>query len=124
MKLISYTHAGRESRGAVSGDRVLDLAAASGVATLAEFVAAPSFADRDALAAGAQPGPALAEVELLPVIPRPEKIVCAVRNYLDHHQEVLAAGMRRGRAESPPIFLRVWRSQVGAEQPIIRPSFS
>jgi 2-keto-4-pentenoate hydratase/2-oxohepta-3-ene-1,7-dioic acid hydratase in catechol pathway len=124
MKLISYKHAGRETWGAVSGDRVLDLAAASGIATLAEFIASPSFPDRDALASGAASGPRLADVELLPVIPRPEKIVCAVRNYMDHHQEVLAAGMQRELAEFPPIFLRVWRSQVAHDQPIVRPSVS
>ena len=124
MKLISYKHAGRESWGALSGERVLDLAAASGCATLADFLASPSFAERDALAARAQAGPQLAEVELLPVIPRPEKIVCAVRNYMDHHQEVLAAGMQRELSEFPPIFLRVWRSQVAHGQPIVCPRVS
>ena len=124
MKLISYKYAGLETWGAVSGETVLDLAAASGHATLAEFIASPSFKDRDALASTADHGPLLSEVELLPVIPRPEKIVCAVRNYMDHHQEVLAAGMQRDLAEFPPIFLRVWRSQVGHDQPIVRPSVS
>lgn len=124
MKLISYKHAGRESWGALSGERVLDLAAASGCATLADFLASPSFAERDALAARAQPGPQLSQVELLPVIPRPEKIVCAVRNYMDHHQEVLAAGMQRELSEFPPIFLRVWRSQVAHGQPIVCPRVS
>jgi 2-keto-4-pentenoate hydratase/2-oxohepta-3-ene-1,7-dioic acid hydratase in catechol pathway len=124
MKLISYRHDGVETWGAVSGDRVLDLAAATGIATLAEFLGSPAFQDRDSLASRAAAGPALADVELLPVIPRPEKIVCAVRNYMDHHQEVLAAGMQRELAEFPPIFLRVWRSQVAHEQPIVRPSVS
>jgi 2-keto-4-pentenoate hydratase/2-oxohepta-3-ene-1,7-dioic acid hydratase in catechol pathway len=58
------------------------------------------------------------------VVPRPEKIVCAVRNYMDHHQEVLAAGMQRELSEEPPIFLRVWRSQVGHEQPVVKPRVS
>lgn len=124
MKMISFKHAGRESWGAVSGDHVLDLAAASGRATLAEFIASPSFHERDALASAARPGPLLSEVELLPVIPRPEKIVCAVRNYMDHHQEVLAAGMQRELSEFPPIFLRVWRSQVAHNRPIVRPDVS
>jgi 2-keto-4-pentenoate hydratase/2-oxohepta-3-ene-1,7-dioic acid hydratase in catechol pathway len=124
MKLISFKHDGTETWGAVSGDRVLDLVAASGHATLAEFIASPAFQDRDALASSAQPGPLLADVELLPVIPRPEKIICAVRNYMDHHQEVLAAGMQRELADFPPIFLRVWRSQVAHEQPIVRPTVS
>ena len=63
-------------------------------------------------------------VTFLPVIPRPEKIVCAVRNYMDHHQEVLAAGMQRELSEQPPIFLRVWRSQTPHQGPIIRPHVS
>ena len=124
MKLISYKHAGRETWGAVAEDKVLDLASASGSATLAEFIASPAFSDRDALASSAAAGPLLSDVELLPVIPRPEKIVCAVRNYMDHHQEVLAAGMQRELAEFPPIFLRVWRSQVAHEQAIVRPTVS
>jgi 2-keto-4-pentenoate hydratase/2-oxohepta-3-ene-1,7-dioic acid hydratase in catechol pathway len=124
MKLISYKHNGTETWGAVAGDKVLDLATASGHATMAEFLGSPAFQDRDALVSSAEPGAALGEVELLPVIPRPEKIVCVVRNYMDHHQEVLAAGMQRELAEFPPIFLRVWRSQVAHNQPIVRPSVS
>jgi 2-keto-4-pentenoate hydratase/2-oxohepta-3-ene-1,7-dioic acid hydratase in catechol pathway len=58
------------------------------------------------------------------VIPRPEKIICAVRNYMDHHQEVLAAGLQRDLSEEPPIFLRVWRSQTAHNQPIVRPRVS
>lgn len=85
MKLISYTRKGTESWGAVVGDDVFDLATASACATLAEFVCSPHFAQRDALLASARPVAKLSEVTLLPVIPRPEKIVCAVRNYMDHH---------------------------------------
>jgi len=124
MKLISFKHAGRESWGAVVGDHVLDLSAAIGCATLAEFIASPAFADRQVFAAGCPAGPALADVELLPVIPRPEKIICAVRNYLDHHQEALAAGLQRELSDFPPIFLRVWRSQVGHGQPVVKPRVS
>jgi 2-keto-4-pentenoate hydratase/2-oxohepta-3-ene-1,7-dioic acid hydratase in catechol pathway len=124
MKLISYEHNGAETWGALVDDRVVDLAGVSGISTLAEFVGSPAFQDRDSLLASTSAGPWLSEVQLLPVIPRPEKIVCAVRNYMDHHQEVLAAGMQRELAEFPPIFLRVWRSQVAHGQPIVRPRVS
>lgn len=125
MKLISYRHGGRETWGAVTGtDQVVELAAVSGCATLADFVGSARFAERDALLAAAQPGPKLADVDLLPPIPRPEKIVCAVRNYMDHHQEVLAAGMHRELSEFPPIFLRTWRSQTPHNGPIVRPRVS
>lgn len=124
MKLISYMLAGRESWGAVVAGQVLDLASVTGIATLAEFVGSPAFADREASLRRAAAVGTLEDVTLLPVIPRPEKIVCAVRNYMDHHQEVLAAGMHRELSEQPPIFLRVWRSQTAHGAPIVRPKVS
>ena len=124
MKLLSFKLAGKDTWGAVVGERVVDLGAATGIATLADFIASPRYAEREALAAGAVPVVALADVDYLPVIPRPEKIVCAVRNYMDHHQEVLAAGMQRELSEQPPIFLRVWRSQTPHNGPIVRPRVS
>jgi len=125
VKLVSYIHAAKESWGAVVGDDVVDMAAASGCATLADFVGSPQYARRDALlAAAGAPLARLADVTLLPPIPRSEKIVCAVRNYMDHHQEVLAAGMHRELSEQPPIFLRVWRSQTAHGAPIVRPLVS
>jgi 2-keto-4-pentenoate hydratase/2-oxohepta-3-ene-1,7-dioic acid hydratase in catechol pathway len=66
----------------------------------------------------------LDQVEYRPVIPDPEKIVCLVRNYFDHHQEVISSGIAREMATFPPIFLRYARTQVGHEQPIIRPIVS
>lgn len=124
MKLMSYQHAGRETWGVVVGDGVADMATRTGHASLADFIASPDFERRDALVAGLSADATLAEVTFLPVIPRPEKIVCAVRNYMDHHQEVLAAGMQRELSEQPPIFLRVWRSQTPHNGPIVRPHVS
>ncbi len=126
MKLASFTINGRESYGAVQGDKVVDLGQyfAGKYATLAEFIGSSDFASRDKIVAGLKAELALNDVKLLPVIPRPEKIVCLVRNYMDHHQEVLAAGMHRELSEFPPIFLRVWRSQVAHGEPIVRPKVS
>ena len=125
MKLLSFTHNARESWGAVVGDMVVDLGAAlPQYPTLADFVGSPDFATRDALVAGMKPDLKLADIAYLPVIPRPEKIICAVRNYLDHHQEAVAHGLKRELTAFPPIFLRVWRSQVGHNSPIIRPKVS
>jgi 2-keto-4-pentenoate hydratase/2-oxohepta-3-ene-1,7-dioic acid hydratase in catechol pathway len=124
MKLMSYRHLGQEGWGAVVGDGVAALAGRTGHATLAAFIGSADYARRDALVQGLKADLPLAGLEFLPVIPRPEKIVCAVRNYMDHHQEVLAAGMHRELSEQPPIFLRVWRSQVGHGQPVVRPRVS
>jgi 2-keto-4-pentenoate hydratase/2-oxohepta-3-ene-1,7-dioic acid hydratase in catechol pathway len=124
MKLLSYLVGGRETWGVVVGDGVAEMAGRTGYATLAEFIASKDFARREELAQGLAPELKLAQVQYLPVIPRPEKIVCAVRNYMDHHQEVLAAGMQRELSEQPPIFLRVWRSQAAHLAPIVKPRVS
>lgn len=125
MRLLSYLHQGVESYGAAIGDNVVNLSRAfPQYPTLAEYIGSGAYLQA-AEHVRTQPvdGP-LATLHYLPVIPRPEKIVCAVRNYMDHHQEVLAAGMHRELSEQPPIFLRVWRSQTGHNQPIVNPSVS
>lgn len=124
MKFVSYAHGGSEGWGAVSGEGVIPLAQRTGHATLADFVGSADYARRDELVKGLKAELPLKGLTYLPVIPRPEKIVCAVRNYMDHHQEVLAAGMHRELSEEPPIFLRVWRSQVAHGQPVVRPRVS
>ncbi|MBO9513009.1 MAG: fumarylacetoacetate hydrolase family protein [Variovorax sp.] len=125
MKLLSFVHQGRETWGAVVGDSVVDLGRAMPQhASLADYIAAGDYKQAAQHVEGLAPVAKLADITFLPVIPRPEKIVCAVRNYMDHHQEVLAAGMQRELSEQPPIFLRVWRSQCAHNQPIVRPHVS
>jgi 2-keto-4-pentenoate hydratase/2-oxohepta-3-ene-1,7-dioic acid hydratase in catechol pathway len=125
MKLLSFSHAQKESWGAVAGDAIIDLGKVlPQYPALADFIASPDFARRDQIVASHTADVKLADISYLPVIPRPEKIVCAVRNYLDHHNEAVAFGMKRELTEFPPIFLRVWRSQVGHNAPVIRPRVS
>lgn len=123
MKFVSYVRNGQESFGAVVNEQVVDLREATGVGSLMEFIASDNYAKREQLVAGKDGFP-FSEARLLPPIPRPEKIICAVRNYMDHHQEVLAAGMNRELSDFPPIFLRVWRSQSAHGAPIVRPAAS
>ncbi|MDZ4356098.1 MAG: fumarylacetoacetate hydrolase family protein, partial [Variovorax sp.] len=125
MRLLSYLHNGQESYGAAVGENVVNLSRAfPQYPTLAEYLGAGRWTQAAQDAAGKPVDGALASITYLPVIPRPEKIVCAVRNYMDHHQEVLAAGMQRELSEEPPIFLRVWRSQVAHGQAIVCPRVS
>ncbi len=125
MKLLSFMANGRETWGAVVGDGVVDLGRLMPqYATLTDYIASGAYLNAAQDVAGKPADAKLADIVYLPVIPRPEKIVCAVRNYMDHHKEVLAAGMQRELSEQPPIFLRVWRSQVAHNQPIVRPKVS
>ena len=95
-KLLSFKVQGRESWGVVVGDDVADLGQAfPQYPTLQSYIAADRLARAEADAAEAPVRIKLADIDYLPVITQPEKIICAVRNYLDHHQEVTAAGLLR-----------------------------
>jgi 2-keto-4-pentenoate hydratase/2-oxohepta-3-ene-1,7-dioic acid hydratase in catechol pathway len=125
MKLLSYRVGTREAWGAVVGDGVVDLSHwRADVKTLRDYIACGGYREAARHVEGRAIDAKLADITFLPVIPQPEKIVCAVRNYMDHHQEVLAAGMQRELSDFPPIFLRVWRSQTAHEQPIELPKVS
>jgi 2-keto-4-pentenoate hydratase/2-oxohepta-3-ene-1,7-dioic acid hydratase in catechol pathway len=122
MRFVSFRRDARDSWGVLIDDQILDL---QGVApTLRDFIASPEFASRARVLAHDGPRLAVRELHYLPVIPNPDKIVCVVRNYLDHHQEAVSAGMQVTLAEYPPIFIRYARSQVGHREPIIRPRVS
>jgi 2-keto-4-pentenoate hydratase/2-oxohepta-3-ene-1,7-dioic acid hydratase in catechol pathway len=114
MKLASFTHAGRASWGVVQGDHIID---ASTVApTLKDYLAG---GDPAVLGSLASPAFKIAEIEWLPVIPMPDKILCVGVNYHEHRIET-------GRTENayPTIFTRFANSQTGHLTPLIRPAAS
>ncbi len=125
MKLLSFLHDNRPTWGAVVDNGVVDLGRARPhQPTLLDYIASGDYRDAARHVVGLPIAGRLDAITYLPVIPQPEKIICAVRNYMDHHQEVLAAGMQRELSAFPPIFLRTWRSQTAHEQPIVRPKVS
>ncbi|MES2508323.1 MAG: fumarylacetoacetate hydrolase family protein [Pseudomonadota bacterium] len=118
MKLISFKHGGKNTFGAVEGDKVIDLqpAFAGRAADLKSLLAADLVAEASAFAKSAKATLTFGDVELLPVIPNPGKIVCVGLNYGEHVRET-----GREITESPALFLRVAESQVAHGQDIIRP---
>ena len=125
MKLLSFIHQGRETWGAVVGDSVIDMQRVfPQYPTLIDYIASESYLQAAEHVKGRSVDAKLADITFLPVIPRPEKIVCAVRNYMDHHNEVIAGGVQRELSEFPPLFLRVWRSQTAHRGPIVNPKVS
>lgn len=123
MKLLSFILEGRETWGAVVGDGVVDLGRSqTQYSTLADYIASGRYLHAAEQIEGRAIDAKLSDITYLPVIPRPEKIVCALRNYMDQAQ--FEAGQPRDTSEQPPIFLRVWRSQSAHGQPIIQPRVS
>ena len=120
MKLVSFIAGGRAGFGVVKGDGVIDLSARLGDRwpTLRDLLAGNGLAEA-AAAADDAPDYSLGSVELAPVIPNPDKIICVGLNYRDHVAET-------GRTETPnpALFARYAGSQVGHLQPLIKPAAS
>ncbi|MEJ8810529.1 fumarylacetoacetate hydrolase family protein [Variovorax ureilyticus] len=121
MKLISYQYNGKDSYGAVVGDRVVDLGEVYGgrAPDLKAFIAADLALDASAKVAAAKATLPLNEVTLQPVIPNPGKIFCIGLNYGEHIRET-----GKEVTEKPVIFLRVADSQVAHGEDIVRPRVS
>ncbi len=122
MKLISFMHHGSATYGVVSGQnadlRVLDLKPILGgqAPDLRSLITQQlTGAAAEALKAHAATLN-FASLELLPVIPNPDKILCIGLNYHDHVAET-----GRALTEMPAIFVRMPASQVAHGQAIMRP---
>ena len=116
MKLISYVHAGRAGFGIVKEQGVIALGARTHQPSLKHVL---NSIDTLRTYANERPDLRLDEVTYAPAIPNPDKIFCVGINYLHHQQET-----GHKLPEHPLIFTRFANSQVGHEQPIIRPRVS
>ncbi|HVV63114.1 MAG TPA: fumarylacetoacetate hydrolase family protein [Pseudolabrys sp.] len=122
MKLASYKVRGRESFGIVNGDGVIDLRLrlAPRYASALDLLRGEALADAVAAARGVRADYPLAEIEWLPPVTAPEKILCIGVNYAQRNADF-------GDADAPKypsMFYRAPGSLVGHLQPIVRPKES
>jgi 2-keto-4-pentenoate hydratase/2-oxohepta-3-ene-1,7-dioic acid hydratase in catechol pathway len=120
MKLVSYKKDGKASYGIVKDGSVIDVGARLGAkyADLGAVIAGRALGEvqqRDA----EKPDVKLADIEYLPTIPRPGKIVCIGYNYRAHVAETGAK-----LPEFPSVFLKMMSAVVGHEKPIVAPKIS
>jgi len=118
LKYVSFQTDSHTSYGVVQGDRVLDLGLLFGPRSpdLKTLIAEGLLLAAADKAAAHKADLSLADLQLLPVIPNPGKIVCVGLNYRDHVAET-----KREVTEHPTVFLRVPSSQVGHGQDIVVP---
>ena len=125
MRLVSFSHDGKQRIGCPNGDHVIDLSIADpslpttllslielGPEALTQAKNVAANASREALIK-------TADITYLPLISRAPKVICIGRNYAAHAKE--------GGAEPPTypeIFYRGNTSLIGHEQPIVLPQCS
>jgi 2-keto-4-pentenoate hydratase/2-oxohepta-3-ene-1,7-dioic acid hydratase in catechol pathway len=121
MRLASYKVRGREGFGVVIGEGIVDLKPRlSRYASWLEVLRAGALDQAEQAIAGVRADFPLAEAELLPPIPAPEKILCIGINYAKRHAEYNIAD----QPKYPSMFLRTPGSVVGHEQPLVCPKVS
>ncbi len=118
MKLASYMTEGRAGYGVVTDAGVVDLTRRLGskYPDLKALLKAHALDEARNCASDAPADYTFAELHLLPVIPNPDKIFCVGLNYEEHRVE-----SGREKTESPTLFIRFAASQIGADQPLLRP---
>ncbi|MDR3512728.1 MAG: fumarylacetoacetate hydrolase family protein [Caulobacteraceae bacterium] len=118
MKLLSFRIGGTAAFGALADGRVLDLTKVLNgkYADLLSVLRADAVEEIEKAARSGGPTYAVEEIEFLPVIPNPPKIICIGINYDTHRAE----GGREPPTK-PFVFARFANSQVGHAQPMLVP---
>jgi len=119
LKFLSFEKDGYASFGAVTDGGIVDLGAKhGGLRDLRDAIRADRLGELIAEANDTDADYALADVELLPTIPNPEKIICIGVNYANRNEEY-----KDGSAppKYPSVFMRTRESLVGHEQDILDP---
>ena len=121
MKLVSFVSAGRAGYGVVKDGAVVDLGRRLGDSwpTLRALLAGDALSEAERAARAAAPDLPLEGLDLAPVIPDPDKIICVGLNYRAHVEET-----GRTVTEKPALFARFAASQVGHLRPLVKPEVS
>ena len=123
MRLTSFTLEDRVSFGAIAGDGIVDLGRrlAPRFRSLLDVLRGHALEEVRTAATGVRPDYPLTQVQLLPPILAPEKIICVGVNYANRNEEYRDGSER---PQYPSLFMRTPGSFVGHGQPIIRPKAS
>lgn len=112
MQLVTVRTEGATRAGRVAGDEVVLLDAPDVRAVLR----AGRVAGGRLSVAETGPAVALADADLAPVVPAPDKIICVGLNYEDHIAEVKAV-----RPEAPTYFAKYARALTGPRDQVLMP---
>lgn len=119
MKLASFVHQGIRSYGIVKADGVINLGSRLGdrYSDLKSLLAADALSEAQQLS-GETPDLHFDDLQFLPVIENPGKILCVGMNYAEKRKEF------DQHNPAPTLFVRFADSQTGHNAPVLKPRHS
>ena len=119
MKFLSFKQNGTSSFGAINNQDIIDLGAVNpDLVDLRDAIRKDRLNELAEQTQTLQPSLNIEEIEFLPTIPNPEKIICIGVNYADRNAEY-KDGTKPPKY--PSVFMRTRESLVGHQQSIMDP---
>ena len=119
MKFLSFNHEGNSYFGGVKDNGIVNLTLrAEGLIDLREAIRKNKLDDLAKLVNTSDSDYSVDEIEFIPTIPNPEKIICIGVNYFNRNSEYKDG---TDRPKYPSVFMRHRESLVGHQEPIIKP---
>lgn len=116
MRWLSFLTDGRSSFGFAEEDSVVDLGSACNVPDLKSALSHNCLDFLHQALCDRAPRISLQDIEFLPPIPNPSKVLCVGLNYLEHQEET-----GHGGEDQPTIFVRFGCAQIGHNGVMLRP---
>lgn len=119
MKFLSFSLNNKPSFGAVKDNGIVDLGARhSELADLRDALRSDQVANLAVEASACEPDLGFDDIEFLPTIPNPEKVICIGVNYANRNAEYKDGS---SAPKYPSVFMRTRESLVGHQQLIMDP---
>ena len=120
MKLVTFSRSGKQSYGFVDDDTITDIGQIlSSTHPDLKSLISDDYSKLISNNTDIAPQVALSDVQLLPPITNPDKIICVGLNYESHRKET-----GRPEVEFPTLFTRFANSQIGDGEAMWRPAES
>ena len=120
MKLVTFNQSGQQSYGFVDNDTIIDIGQTLGnTHPDLKSLISDDYSKLISSNTDTAPQVALSDVQLLPPITNPDKVICVGLNYESHRKET-----GRPEVEFPTLFTRFANSQIGDGEAMWRPAES
>lgn len=119
MKFLSFNHEGKNCFGGIKDDGIVNLTKRTkGIIDLRDAIRQEKLSDLSKLISTSDSDYSFRDIQFIPTIPNPEKIICIGVNYVNRNAEYKDGS---NHPKYPSVFMRHRESLVGHQRDIMNP---